>query len=652
MRVCGAGPGATATPPASLCTMELGAASALVGLPRAAQRSRIPELAAFDAPQAQPPPLPPPPQAQPPLPLPASDKAAYAPRAEKCHPGVAAARNTLDEVASVVQREKQLLRDARASWLASPTRLVVGDAKRVCETVANTCDWLTVLLKAAQSSFTAVVVSMGATSEANAALALFPEFSARLAQVTGLLGTATTLSADVDNALLENMPPRREASVLDFDFAHSVLDSLVSTLADLEKAAHQRQEQPKAKKPRSVGSFEKATSRLQDVIDEAITGARRMLFLRRVAATATGPTYWRGREPKDEELLEGILPLGNADANATFTTVVDMALTAHTAKYRPGTKAAETRTVALMWTDPFVIILRQLAHLDAVHGQAISVTALSRCIDAFIALQEAPEFTPDQVLLALGLQPDHLVWIKDHTPHLLKQAEQLSVLPLPELCEGFMADVVEPGMSATQMAAAQAEARQRHADRVAQLQRHVEQTSDVAAKRTLLLDLLRLKSLRRPSLRVRRGLQAFAEHAQIHAGGGSFKELRLTLFIATHMEGVMFGPYDDDKQTHACHFLFDCSLYELGVRAIFFNRHLSPDAHAHYKTNAPGRAKIVHDFLAHVEKAELDAAAAGSEYTLDAETVLKFAQRLFKDAWGSGRGADVPPWVPAAVRGR
>ena len=123
-----------------------------------------------------------------------------------------------------------------------------------------------------------------------------------------------------------------------------------------------------------------------------------------------------------------------------------------------------------------------------------------------------------------------------YVPHLHKQAEQLSVLPLPELCEGFMADVVEPGMSATQMAAAQAEARQRHADRVAQLQRHVEQTSGVAAKRTLLLELLRLKSLRRPSLRVRRGLQAFAEHAQIHAGGGSFKELRLTLFIATHME--------------------------------------------------------------------------------------------------------------------
>jgi hypothetical protein len=98
-----------------------------------------------------------------------------------------------------------------------------------------------------------------------------------------------------------------------------------------------------------------------------------------------------------------------------------------------------------MWTDPLAIILRQLAHIDAVHGQAISVTALSKLVDAFIVLRDPPDFTADQVLLSLGLQPDDLVWLKDHMPDVHTKAKEYSLLPLPELCERFMADVVEPG---------------------------------------------------------------------------------------------------------------------------------------------------------------------------------------------------------------
>ena len=58
--MCGAGPGASATPPASPCTMELGAASARGGLPRASQRIRMPELAACNASLPLLPPSPPP----------------------------------------------------------------------------------------------------------------------------------------------------------------------------------------------------------------------------------------------------------------------------------------------------------------------------------------------------------------------------------------------------------------------------------------------------------------------------------------------------------------------------------------------------------------------------------------------------------------
>ena len=181
----------------------------------------------------------------------------------------------------------------------------------------------------------------------------------------------------------------------------------------------------------------------------------------------------------------------------------------------------------------------------------------------------------------------------------------------------------------------------------------MQKESDEQRKREMVKTLLRLQSLPRPSLRVARGFQAYAEHGQVHAGGGSFEELRLTLFIATHADGKAYFDYSKEDQTHACHFLFDCCLYEKGLRAVFFYRHLSPDAYAHYKLTAESRSDILRNFMDEVSKAELAAFDAGRPYTEPgAELVLKYAKQLFKDSWGNAATSEVPPWVPAAVRGR
>jgi hypothetical protein len=204
-------------------------------------------------------------------------------------------------------------------------------------------------------------------------------------------------------------------------------------------------------------------------------------------------------------------------------------------------------------------------------------------------------------------------------------------------------------MNDLQKAVAQEEACQLRAERVAKLELRVREASTAEAKRDALNQLLGLQSVARPSVRVPRGLQSFAQHAQIHAGGGSIFELRLTLFIATHTRGLAFAPYEDDAQTHSCQFLFDCCQYELGLRAVFYYRHLSPDADRHYTVTAPGRQKILKAFLAEVQEGELDAVLAGEVYTLDSALLLKYAQKLCKDAW-RGEASKVPPWVPAAVR--
>ena len=187
--------------------------------------------------------------------------------------------------------------------------------------------------------------------------------------------------------------------------------------------------------------------------------------------------------------------------------------------------------------------------------------------------------------------------------------------------------------------------------RVEELQARVAAaTGNAAAQREAQLELLRLQSAP-PPLRVRRGVQAFAQGAQIHAGGGSYHELRLTLFVATHTDAKAITEYGDDKQTHACHYLFDCNLFQEGLRAVFHYRHLSPDAGAHYTTTAPGRANILDKFLAEVREAEVTATLAGGVFTLDEAIVLEAAKRLYRDAWGAGKKPDgVPPWVPAAVR--
>lgn len=128
------------------------------------------------------------------------------------------------------------------------------------------------------------------------------------------------------------------------------------------------------------------------------------------------------------------------EGNATFTTVVNDSAAAHVAKYPANTEPDENITVALMWTCPFELILRQLVHIDAVYGQAISVLMLSGLGDAFVVQRGAPRFSGDQVLSAMGLRPDHLTWLKQQMQRLHTKAEEFGVLFSPELCEGFMAE--------------------------------------------------------------------------------------------------------------------------------------------------------------------------------------------------------------------
>lgn len=165
-------------------------------------------------------------------------------------------------------------------------------------------------------------------------------------------------------------------------------------------------------------------------------------------------------------------------------------------------------------------------------------------------------------------------------------------------------------------------------------------TADHHAK---LQALLRMRSITgRLPLHVTRGLQAFAENAQVHGGGGSFYALRLTLFIARHLDTVAAAPYGQDDQVHACHILYECWLLPQALQAAFYNRHLSPDAPAHLLDDDV--RKVFSAFLAEVKAGELEAAAAGREYTLPADVLLKHSQALFAKAWTPD--IELPPWVP------
>jgi hypothetical protein len=348
------------------------------------------------------------------------------------------ARESLQRAARSLERLQQQLRSAKASLDTQPSRQAVIAAKSSSDLVVSGCEMMMPMLSSVECIFKAVL-HCGSTADVAGVCDLLQQTTTIRSEASDLLCAAKLTVSAADTVLIQHVPPRHDVSMLDFHFADAVLDDICAKLVQLEEAA-----QATAAKKARKDSSSKALSRLQEVIHDKITGARRMLHLKRTLA-ADGCTYWRGRELKDEELLQALLSADDVNGNVVFTKLVDSALQAHMEKYADITQVDEKLSVALMWTDPLAIILRQLAHIDAVHGQAISVTALSKLVDAFIVLRDPPDFTADQVLLSLGLQPDDLVWLKDHMPDVHTKAKEYSLLPLPELCERFMADVVEPG---------------------------------------------------------------------------------------------------------------------------------------------------------------------------------------------------------------
>jgi hypothetical protein len=353
------------------------------------------------------------------------------------------------ELADAAQRQA-----TAEAMLEAAMRMPAVEAREKCLVVAATCKLVAQMLSVVVATASLAMDRLDGDSWKVARdlhSKMVPEAQA---QVAALACRAAAGVEKANAALARYDPARHEAGVLDLSYAHFVLDDMVDGFVRMETAW---QGLPKADKPQHkkqrretlqslVSAMRAAMSAMHSIEDDKITGFRRMLHLKRVAASAGSPTYWRGLSERDELLLEAVLPIADANANAVFTRVVDHALEAHKSKHKTA-PAAATYEVALMWTDPLAVTLRQLAHLDAVFGQSISVTALSRLIDAFIALDGAPEFTSDQLLRGLGLTKADVVWAEQHMLHLITKAKEYGVLPIPELCEPFMDDVVLPGAS-------------------------------------------------------------------------------------------------------------------------------------------------------------------------------------------------------------
>jgi hypothetical protein len=381
-----------------------------------------------------------------------------APRAAPGADALEKARAARERVAEVLKSDKLRLDAAKALINAKPTFAQAVEAKVSCEEIGARCSLISTVLEAASSSLLSAVPSMSADVQ----LAALAEVS-QLVKNTTLAGAmhatavaaveaaaSVALASAFDDELISGTAqPWFDSTMLNIDAAGDVLDAMIEKFKQLEEAAREQAKQPPAKRHRQSGPViaaqRKTISRLVSIIEEKITGARRMLHLKPVASSAGGPTFWRGRDDHDEDLLEAILPKADVESNTTFTTVVNDSVAAHVAKYLPNVKPDEKMTVALMWTCPFELILRQLAHIDAVYGQAISVLMLSRSGDAFVVQSGAPRFSGDQVLSAMGLRPDHVTWLKQHMQWLHTKAEEFGVLFQPELCEAFMADVVDPG---------------------------------------------------------------------------------------------------------------------------------------------------------------------------------------------------------------
>lgn len=459
--------GASLTPShASLVgAQERSAVSALMGLPRTATSPMRPLAppalpllagtpasatpAAADAfatplPLALAPPL----QHAPP-PLSASAVGASAPPDVRAEAALQTALNQY--VACMVQladAEKQL--EVAETTLESAKRVPAVEARAECRCVAVLCVAALERLSAAVATANLAMERLVGDSWTAAQELVSLKVPKAQAHAAALVGRAAAGESKATAALARYDPAQHEGSLLDLSYADGVLDDMTKNLTSLETMLQALPEGPAPKKLKATSTASAAVRAalvaLGSVEGDKITSHRRMLHLKQTAASARSPTYWRGLSERDEKVLEAVLPIDNAEANAAFTRMVNQALAAHKSKHKAAPPSAMYE-VALMWTDPLAVALRQLAHLDALFGQTISVTALSRMIDAFVVLDGAPELSADQVLRGLGLADDDMAWAEQHMPFLLTKAKEYGVLPFPELCEPFMVDVVEPGAS-------------------------------------------------------------------------------------------------------------------------------------------------------------------------------------------------------------
>jgi len=322
-------------------------------------------------------------------------------------------------IAELADAEKQL--QAAETTLESATRMPAVEARAECRTVAVLCVAAMERLSAAVATANMAMERLGERWAAAHEL-LSVKVPKAHAQAAALAGRAAAGEAKANAALARYDPAQHEGALLDLSYADGVLDDMAVGLTGLETMLRALPEKPPSKKQKVVSSESTAVRAalvaLGSVKDDKITSHRRMLHLKQTAASASSPTYWRGLSEREESVLEAVLPVDNAEANTAFTQVVNQALAAHKSKHKAAPLAAMF-DVALMWTDPLAVALRQLAHLDALFGQTISVTALSRIIDAFVVLDGAPELSADQVLRGLGLADDDVAWAEQHMPFLL-----------------------------------------------------------------------------------------------------------------------------------------------------------------------------------------------------------------------------------------
>lgn len=309
-------------------------------------------------------------------------------------------------------------------------------------TLVRRCDKLERILLESSSAAATAAATAAVMHDQEAVLRALHVMSS-LAGLVTRVSTARLHASAIIASCAER--PRASTSMLDITFADEVLDNMSLNLVGIEREVAAIKSG--TRKASTATAAEAAAVRaLITRISEKITSARRMLHLRKTAVSP-GRHVYRARDAADEPLFEHMLPVDNVAANDAFTKVVDAALEAHTRiGYPAGSpQAADGVVIALMWTDPGELILRQLAHIDAVYGQSLTVTMLSETGEALQYLSAPPAHTANEALVMAGIPREHLAWFLEYLPDQYKKACKFPSLLLPFICDLFMRSAVRPG---------------------------------------------------------------------------------------------------------------------------------------------------------------------------------------------------------------